>query len=582
MSLYNEETAVLESSRIHDYKRSLYAHDPDHQTEEELFPYGEINNVFEFKSTDIKMQQLNGNNGNKLKVTLPKVKGEGGVCYKKYAPYLMIQRISVSIVNSDDGKEIEVNSMTNRNLLETAMCKGNNIYFQNCFGDREKYLQKRIGKHNDEVIFPQRDLTVLINGLIPDKFIIAPDTSIIFRIEFLPHKEILSYDELFKRKSLEYLEKSKYKNVSLLVSNTNILKKESTLPTTPNFFIKKNTVIGDIDTEILPTATFKNSYIVSFATESDVFTQNNKFIIIPESDTREKTLIKRWTLTILKDLIRVTDLDLSQNENKEKLGFSKEAKFEEVINNTVYFDIDKRCYCKIFIENIPEDFKIYYHRNILSFSRNFDRNNVLNISNLFKVIKGVCFTEDECKVEYLYESIVHNIDLSHISIPVNIWTHESNTETGDLRNIESKKEDMYYSNPFNLGMDFLSEDKGYEHVQLKNSSTLLSYPTSFFKSGKNFEVYNVSEYDTNCYSNKCVFETNNTIQQKIRCVFADVKNNFINFITKIQWARYHSSEPKSLYGKRPIVTIHELMKISYKDEGRHISIEPMSNPDDTN
>lgn len=568
MSLYNDEKSVLNNNSIGEYNR-IYFHEPDHKTEEELFALG-VNNIFEFKSTDIKMQQLNSI---KLKVTLPEIKGKGRVAFLPYASYMMIKSISVSIINPDE-KEIEVNVMDSASLLEANLCKRNNT-LQYDFGPKEKSLIIRERNHIDDVIFPERDLVIPINGLIPEKFIIAPDTHIIFRIEFLPITHLLSYDEVFVKESLELAHNLKYKNISLLISNTNILRTEKVLPETSNYLIRKKTVVGDDNSETIPSASFKNSYIVSFSSKADVFDMNNTFISIPENDTEEYALIRKWILRILPDLIKITDLDLTKNENKEKLGFDTKAVFEEVTDNTVYFDADRRKFCKIFIENIPEDYKVWYHRNILSFSRNYNRNNVTNISNCFSKIKGICFGEDDCNIEFFFDSIEHEITLGHISIPVNIWNHKNNTEDGDLRSLSSKKRDMFYSTPFILGMDFLSEDKGYNLVNLKTSSVTLNYPIACNKLGKLYELYNVTEYFINSYNNKQVFDTNNNIRNKISCVYADVKNNFTNFITKVQWNTYNPNEPKTLYSKKPIITLHEIMKISYKNGGSYINITPV-------
>lgn len=575
MTSYNEKS-LINMHEAQDFA-NRFAHEPECQMEIDLIPVEVVNGTYEFSSTDIKLQMINRC---KLRLTLPKLKGEGSAAYKKYAQFFLINEIEVFIVNASTGTETIVNSLTGVDLLEKTLAAPSESYFKNCFGSRDNYCKIKTGQYNDDTIFKEREITIPLTGLLPDNFIIYDETKIIFRLKMNPITEIITYNQLFKEKTLEFIQNLAYKNVTLLFSNTNMLK--NGVPITndmTSFFLKRKKVIGKIESDVIPSATFKNSYGVSFSTMTDIFNSNFRFITVPENDTRHDKLIEKWVLTILKDLIVVTDLDMTNDENKKKMGFNSLSMFEEVNNNIIYFDNEKRKSCKVFIENVPEDYKVYFHRNILTFSRGYDKNNILNISTFFKMIKGLCFLEDDCKVKYFYNEIVHNITLEQISIPVDIWDNESNTETRDLRSVQSKRNDMYYNNPFILGLDFLSEDSGYKNVHLKTSSNLFSFPNKDLKHEKSYNIYTINEHDENSFANKSIFETNSVVGRKVSCVYSDIRNNFEKFITTVNWNTYYKTNPKSLYGKIPVVTVYELMKISYKD--KNIYIEPVVKNTDT-
>lgn len=521
--------------------------------------------------SDVRVQYIEKIN---LKITLPEIIGKGVVSYKKYYPYHLIKYIEIYLKNTKED-EILLTRADNDELLMNLLSKNNSSsYLNHCSGEYDNFCIETEGTYNDCIIFPERTIEIPIE-LLTNHIKIFPETVIKFVIELNPLNNIIIYNTVFEKKSLEsYINKNKNRNLNFKLEFENtIIYHESDNENiySPVFFLRKKKTIGQNNASNLNTQEFKNCFCIKFLSKTNIFTENNRFIINTGVETSEKNLLNKWISKILKDLIIVTDLNMEDPKNKELYGFDRKARFVEVIDNTVKFEEDKNKQCKIFIELVPENYKIYYHTNILTYSRRYKYKDMINISNMFKYIKGICFYEDNINIKFFLEDIKHDITIDYISIPVNIWSHTNNTSDGDLRSSISKSKDYIYNNEFILGLDYLSKDTGYNNISISAGRDVFDHFLYESKFDENtLKYYKIIEYDKNNYPNITLLNLS-TFKRYIIC---DDRINFTRFLIKINWKKYPDHDPKSLYNLIPYAYLYELMIINY-DKNNNIYLKPI-------
>lgn len=524
--------------------------------------------IYYTKISDERVQYIERIN---LKITLPEIIGKGSVMYKKYFQYHLLKYIEIYFKNQNED-EILLTRADNDELLMNILSKYNSTeYFNHCGGIMDKFCMEAEGTYDDCIIFPERNIEIPIDLLLPHIKIFS-ETTLIFRIKLNPLENMLCYNTIFEKKSLKkYKDKCMHVHLDFKLEFDNTIlytNKEMENLYLPMFFLRKKKSIGQYNATNLNTQEFKNCFCIKVLTKSDIFTNNNKFIISMPVQTNEDEIISKWILKILKDLIIISELDLTNNAIKKEYGFNENAKFVEVINNTVKFDNDVNKYCNIFIESVPDTHKIYYHTNILTYSRRYKHKDTINISEMFKSIKGICFSKDNLSIKYL--EYKHNIGIDYVSIPINVWSHENNTSYGDLRSKYSKLEDYIYNNEFITGLDYLSKDKGYEEIKILAGRDVFENLTYDNKFDENLRHYKITEYDTNNYNN--ISYVNFSSFKK--CIMCDDSINFTRFLIKINWKKYNASEPKNLYNLIPYVYLYELMVLHY-DKTHNIFLKPV-------
>jgi hypothetical protein len=525
------------------------------------------NNIYYTHIFDERVQFIEKIN---LKITLPEIIGKGTIAYKKYFQYHLIKSIEISYKNPNED-EILLIKAENDELLMNLLSKQNaNDYFNHCGGIMDKFCIETEGTYNDCVIFPERNIEIPIDLLIPH-IKIFPKTTIIFRIELNPLQNMLIYNTIFEKKSLEnYINKNINRNLNFKLEFDNtIIFDNNDIMYSPIFFLRKKKTIGQYNSNNLNSQEFKNCFCIKVLTKSDIFTNNNRFIINPPIDTNEDKIIDKWILKILKDLIIITEDDLTDNKIKQEYGYDKEAEFVKVENNTVKFNNDVNKFCKIYIESVPESCNIYYHKNILTYSRRYMFKDVINISEMFKYISGICISEDNLNIKIL--EVKHNISIDYVSIPVNIWSHVNNTSPGDLRSSYSKTNDYIYNNEFILGLDYLSKDKGYNDIKIIAGRDVFDNLTHENIFNDNLKPYKISEYDINNYKNISFIN----FSSFRKCIMCDESINFTRFLIKINWKKYTSSDPKELYNLSPYIYLYELMVINYDQSNNNIYLKPI-------
>lgn len=485
-----------------------------------------------------------------LKITMPEIKGIGKVFYLREYPFHLIKSFGTYIKNEEDEVYRELELLTGEELLNYMYNASKTNSYSTVFGsEMDNYCKVKQGTYNDHIIFPSKEITIPIN-ISNSKLYIFPHTAIEFRVTLYGLNEIISVNTEFHDKSLptllnEYERTSK--NIKLQFTNTHINYNNAS-PETKNSPLFKNveTTTNENLTDVLVSGKFKTAKNVTFHNKSHVFYEDNTKFIIPFGPIwNESTFIKAWVDRILEDLIVVTDKDLTRKDVKESLGFVDKCLFEKVQNDVVLLDKESGLSCKIYINNIPETHDVYYHRNILTFTRRMNKHNVLNISNLFYFIQGTYFDDETV----IFDKVKHDIDIYHVSIPINIWNDQTNTAYGDLRSFSSKVDDFYYKNKFILGMDILSKDTGFESVSLLSGrDLLLNYYDAKYEQGVK-------------YPNKIEFFTGHISPEHF--IVSDDNINFNNFIINIKWKKYNEYDPVNLYKRIPSITVTHVFNIEY-------------------
>lgn len=525
-----------------------------------------VDNVYTIRITDERLQIINNPI---ITLTLPEVKGRGIVAYKKYYPFHLINKIDIYYFNRENENKILFNSYDSEELLMNILSNVcNEKYLNYTSGKNDDYCKEKEGYYSDCVIFEKRTIAINLDNIFKN-LSFFPNIDVIFEIKLNDIKDIIYYNIEFETQSLRSLIET-FKNTNLnmkLEFTNNILAKteeeKNKLFQHERTIIRKKKTIGQSGSTIMKSETFNNCIIMTFYNKIKHFKENNKFISVMGNETNENKIINKWVKKILKDLIIVTDLDLSENKNKRKLGFDDKCIFTEVIDNKINFEDEKNSSCEIYIELVPENYKIYYHRNILTFSRRFNKNNELNVSKLFKCIKGIIYSDNVKNIEYNMENIKHDINIDIASIPVNIWSHVDNTSTKDLRSEQSKKEDFIYNNSFINGLDFLSKDKGYNKISVKTDKTNIESFNIDCKYGNNNYLNNcikITELDKHFYPNIALVDFYNGNNKKL---VANPAVNFDSLHVFIDWNNYPDYSHKSLYVFEPHLSIYEIMVIKF-------------------
>jgi hypothetical protein len=509
-----------------------------------------------------------------IKLTLPEIKGVGEVSYIRNYPFLLIKNFDILIKNADDECFKLYETLDGEDLYSRFNITSNSKTYFNAFGgENDKFCSIQKGTYNDCVIFPSREIVIPI-CISNYCCYLYPTTEIEFRLKLFGLEEIIMFNTVFNDKSLKHAVTefdTTSKNVKLNFTNT-LIDSEHMERTHINLYRNVKTTCYENGAETLVSKNFKNAKHVSFYNRTNIFNESDVKFIIPFGPIlKEKVLINNWVKRILKDLIIITDLDLTQNSVKELYGFSDRAEFKVVEDNRIFLDKEKSICCEIYINNIPEGHKIYYHTNILTFTRRFNKFNILNISNLFSFIRGIYF--ENKSVYYFMDDIEHSIEIYHISIPVNIWNDQNNTATGDLRSLKSKRNDFFYKNRFIYGMDILSKDTGFESVVISVGRDILThyYQTTY----ENPHLLGRAEYnqyynDENNFPNRLEFFTSHI--NETHFITADENINFNSIIASIKWKKYNDYDPLALYKKRPTLVVSQVYSIAFDAARRRVII----------
>ncbi|CCU56374.1 trimeric virion coat protein rifampicin res [Mythimna separata entomopoxvirus 'L'] len=503
--------------------------------------------------------KLEGCNNFGLNITLPEIKGIGGVRYQTDFTYKLIEECIIETIDDN----VKYNTIIKKTGLEFLMdFNQKRKEYSNYIGNNIDMCTFKYGKCSDDIIFPSKDIYFPLSFIFDNSnmnprtcFRLYPETKLQIKIKFRPFSSILLPDAKYKKHSLKNItdvdlqpyikftgyntcgSPHKHRYIEELITSTHQSNKKNYY--TPDFLSITN---------------------ILWYSRTDVFS-GNMFISYPDYPETEENFIKTFIDKIIPDLIIISDNDdfLKSRGFNEKCKFKKLKPYDEI-----KFDVNNSCIINIM--NIPETHDIYYHTNILSFSRR-NNPNEYNISKKFNYILGT-YIPDEDKI--IIHEIKHTINISDISIPINIWNADENTATGDLRSSKSKKNDIYVDDPFVFGLDFLSKELGIISRSISSSAneSIAEFNSDIVSIDAYFPsdcLYAVSS--TSTHSNPSIFlyrfNLHNIIFVEPSRLIADVGKNFRCVNLAVDWKEFSEVDPRSLFNKKLHICMTIVKKISY-------------------
>jgi hypothetical protein len=501
--------------------------------------------------------KLEGCNYFGLQLSLPEIKGIGTVRYQTNFAYKLIDECIIETIDNDK----IYNTIIKKSGLEFLMdFNQKEKLFSNIIGNNNDFCKFRSGKHPDDIIFNSSDIYIPlififdhINMNPRTCLRLYPETKLQIKIKFRNFSDVLLYDSKYRKNSLLNLSdidlqpyvkftgyntcnsacKSRY--VEELIVSTHQSNKKNYY--TPEFLSITNLL---------------------WYSKSDIF-NGKHFISYPDFPETEDRFIESFVNRILEDLIVISDKDDYMKKFDKKSEFRKIDSFDKI-----EFDVNTNC--TINILNVPENYSVYYHMNILSFSRRNNPNSY-NISKKFKYILG-SYILNENKI--IIHDVKHSITISDVSIPIEIWTANENTSTGDLRSIKSKSKDIYVNDPFIFGLDFLSKELGMisrtitsganETISEINSDKINC--ETYFGSENLYTVTPISEHN-NPGIFLYRFNMHNLIFTEPSRLIADIGRNFRCINLSVDWKDFPEIDPRSLFQKKLYICMTIVKKISY-------------------
>nr|AAB01808.1 rifampicin resistance protein homolog [Heliothis armigera entomopoxvirus] len=505
--------------------------------------------------------KLEGCNNFGLNITLPEIKGIGGVRYQTDFVYKLIEECIIETIDDN----IKINTIIKKTGLEFLMdFNQKRKEYSSCIGNNIDMCVFKYGKCADDIIFQSKDIYFPLPFIFDNSnmnprtcFRLYPETKLQIKIKFRPFSSILLPDAKYKKHSL--------KNISDVDLQPYIKFTGYNTCGSPH----KHRYIEEINKSIHQ-SNKKNYYTPDFASITNLFWysvtdvfRGNMFISYPDYPETEEKYIKSFIDRIISDLIIISpDEDFLKHR-----GFNEKSKFKKLkYYDEIKFDVNNSCTVNIL--NVPENHNIYYHTNILSFSRR-NNPNEYNISKKFNYILGTYIPEED---KIILHEIKHNINITDVSIPVSIWNADENTSTGDLRSSKSKKNDIYIDDPFVFGLDFLSKELGIISRSISSSAneSIAEFNSDIVNIDSYFSsdaLYAVSK--TSDHSNPSIFlyrfNLHNIIFVEPSRLIADVGKNFRCVNLAVDWKDFSEVDPRSLFNKKLHICMTIVKKISYEN-----------------
>ncbi|CCU55739.1 trimeric virion coat protein rifampicin res [Choristoneura biennis entomopoxvirus] len=506
--------------------------------------------------TDIKLE---GCNNFGLIITLPEIKGIGGVRYQTNFVFKLIEECIIETIDDN----VKINTIIKKTGLEFLMdFRQKKKEYSMCIGNNSDLCKFKYGKCADDIIFSSREIYFPLSFIFDNVNMnprtclrLYPETKLQIKIKFRQFSNILLPDMKYKKHNLKnisdvdlqpYIKFNGYNTCGSPLKHRYV----EELITSEHQSNKKNYYSPE----------FLSITNLLWYSKSDVF-NGNTFISYPNYPETEENFIDTYVKKLLTDLIVISD---DENFLKSK-GFSEKCKFKKIdAYDKIDFDVNNSC--EINIMNVPEKFNVYYHTNILSFSRRNNPNDY-NISKKFNKISGT-YVHNEDKI-LIYE-VEHTINISDVSIPLSIWNANENTSTGDLRSNKSKKSDIYVDDPFIFGLDFLSKELGIISRSITSSSneSIAEYNSdivnidSYFASDNLYTVTALSDYSKpSIFLHR--FNLHNIIFVEPSRLIADAAKNFRCVNLTVDWKEFPEVDPRSLFNKHLYICMTIVKKILY-------------------
>lgn len=511
------------------------------------------NNRYTFHDKNDRIYRVNINHDSiegisnlSVNLTLPEIKGWGMVGFNEYFGFGLINKVSLLVngttIQSLSGSEL----LTAFQVYEKEHKK--KVYDRLMMND-PSFRNYRRGYGSDYVIYPSTTIQVPIS-MFMDREVpfsclrITKGSTITVELDLKPLKSVINYNKVFLEKSLDNI----VENYSPIL---NISEYNTVSDTFGNRYIEQyEETFSKSGQNQYTTTKFKGITSLSCYVKSDQFSSGKSFVAYPLDNSKEN-LIKEYSKVILNDILSIGEMPRTYPDG---------SVVEEVKDGVVKFN--SYTSCNIEILGIPEGMKLWYHKNILTFSR---RNNdkVYNISEKFKRIRGQYYPLHDT-IEFC--DIDSSIGLMDVSIPNDFWKHEYNTSLGDLRSERGIKRDIYLNLPFVDGLDFLGENNGIETINIETGGAVL------IDSNTQTVVPEISYPNGNSYITRfgASFNNNNLTFIEPSKLIAKPNENFERCSLIIKPVLFNENDIRNLINYDVYVGVNHVKKISY--DGNELAI----------
>lgn len=410
---------------------------------------------------EISHENIEGFSNILLDVNLPEIKGFGKVGYNYNFGFSLIKSFKI-IIN-----KVDIYNTNGQELLRFFKQKSPEYVkelYDNSMLNNDNWLDYRIGNGSDYVIYPAKVITIPLCLFFDENipfgiFRVPKGSTITFELELLPITSVINYDITFKNKSLHNIYNVYSPYINLSIYNTI---NESITNRYIDQYQEIKHPVDNIGRNSFSTAKFKGITNLIYYIKSPLFQSDKAFITYPTISMSEKDMIRQYEKRLLSDIIVITN-DIETIKSK----YPEDSKFVKVENNTVRFNKFNTCIVEIL--GVPDGYDVYYHTNILTFSRR-ENEKQYNISEKFSRISGI-FYPVQRYIDFTF--IKSNLEINDISIPVEFWNDEVNTSYGDLRSESNKLHDIYINNPTIEGLDFLGKNNGIMTSTLSDNNNIL-------------------------------------------------------------------------------------------------------------
>lgn len=510
--------------------------------------------------TEITHSLINGMSNLILSINLPEIKGCGTVSFNPYFGFGLIKELTMTIDNSI------VSRMTGYTFLQEYLKYCNkNMGFKNVYekwmGNDENRFKKKSVPNADLVIFEKKRIDIPLfmffdNNLPFSTLRVFDNTSVKIELELKPLKSVLNYNTVFRDKSLESIDVLYEPKLKIKQYNT------TGEGVCNRMYTQYECTYGSSVQDSINSPLFDSITDLSIYTKSNLFDSGKTFVAYPDSVFDEKSYISCYEKRILKDMIVI-----AKNIDEFIHLYPKNAIFEEVKDNMINFSSVYKC--NIEIVNIPDNMKIFYHKNILTFNR-CGGDKEYNISDKFRCIRGIYY-QDSKLIDFT--KITSILSIGDVSIPIELWTNSSiNTSYGDLRSTKSILYDnVHINNPFIFGIDFIGKNTGIEEVRIKSHPIDISSIVEEHSS--NPELSMVTNQYNYPYTYSISFNKNDITFIEPAKICSDSKQDFRQFIIHPTYIEFNNNDIRKTIKFDVVVGINTVKELKYNTHQNIITSE---------
>ncbi|AYC44773.1 rifampicin resistance protein [Moosepox virus GoldyGopher14] len=474
-----------------------------------------------------------------LSIELPEVKGIGRFGYVTYVGYKCIQQISISSSNGviweSTGEDLFNSCIDN----ETALINS---------GYSHELNDISTGLTPNDTIKESTTVHVYIKTPFDVERTFSSlklaDSKIVITVTFNPVSDIIIRDSTFNYESFikDFVYVSELSFIGYMVKNINIK---------PTYIEKPRRILGQINQSTVVVSEVHAITSLSVYVKPYYGNADNKFIAYPGYAQTERDYICSFVERLLEDLVIVSD--------GPPKNFPETSEIVEVPENGIVTIQDVDVFVKI--DNVPCNMSVYLHTNILIFGTR--KNSVVyNISKKFSAITG---TYSESTRRIMFSQISHSVNITDVSIPVNLWSCQRNVYSGDNRSDASKDKDLFINDPFIKGIDFKNKTDIISRLEIRFGNDVL-----YSETGPISKIYNDLLSNCSCGTRTLRFNFTPHTFFKPTTIIANPSRGKDKISVRVVFCSIDPNNPIYYISKQLVLICNDLYKVT-NDSGINVT-----------